>query len=269
MNEVKYEEEFSLLVNDIISVNEGIPSLESLIQKTNSIQERNKEYLSDQVKAKNVFNYFMRQLRLKYQIEISNNINNEPKIILIAQLIIKYIFFVINENKFGTINSILKILQDIVETIPLIGLEKILNLISNSLKTMNKKLIDQGKLDILYIINSSIKRTETNLDSNLRGKIQLLSCELFSLTDKSGVNLVGKYSKNQINDEEIEIQNDNNKMEIEQNTAEANNCNDIKNEAVVEKKDSIIQFYKQFWIIEKIIINPFTVCLLNNLYNKN
>ena len=262
MNDVRYQEEFSLLINDIISVNGNISSLESLIQKTNSIQERNKEYLSDQINAQNVFNYFMRQLRLKYQAEISNNINNESKIILISKLIIQYIFWFINENKFGIINNSLKIIQDIVETIPLIGLVEIFNLISNSLKKMNKKLIDQGKLDILFIIKSLFKRTETNLDSNLRGKIQLLSCELFSLTDKSGVNLMCKYSKNQINEEEMEIKNEDiNKMEIEENIVDKNNCSDIKNETVVEKQDLIIQLYKQFWIIEKILINPFTVCL--------
>jgi hypothetical protein len=239
-----------------------------------------KEILSD---------YFLRQLRIKYQKDIINNISEETKIISKGLLICEFIFWIINETKFISFKQSLKLLQDIIETIPFLGLEELFNLMSSSLKKLDNSFIEQGKLDILLIQNIFLKRTNNNLDSSLRGKILLLFCDLFSITEKSGTNIKGKYSTNQI-DEEISIYSndnsdtiindedakmnpekekekekekadENNKMIIEEEKKETDkkNINNNMPELCAEKNEKI-KIYEQFWVIEKILISPFMVC---------
>jgi hypothetical protein len=166
--------------------------------------------------------------------------------------------------------------------------------------------------------NLFLKRINMNLNSILRGKISLLFCDIFSITDKSGTNSKGKYSQNIINDELSNFSNDNSdvtvkneeednkmdiedikqennlnknkekkkeetKMEIEEDAKKEENKKDEKNignnydlkekekekererekilEIINEKKEENekTKLYKQFWKIEKILINPFIV----------
>ena len=65
MDIIKYPQEFSIPANYIIYVNEDIQLFESLVQKTNYIQERSEEYLSEQINAQKCF--------------VSNNNNNKSK----------------------------------------------------------------------------------------------------------------------------------------------------------------------------------------------
>lgn len=260
MNGAKYQEDFLNLIKDIMSENQEISSIDIIKQKTKNILEKYKNCSEEQ--TNDIGNYLMRQLRLKYQKEILNSIDKESKIISLAKLIIEYIFWFVHEIKYGLFNNSLKILQDIVETIPSTGLEQIFDSIKLFLTKIEIELFELGQFDILFIINSLMKRTEINLDKNLRGKIQLLYCELFSLTDKSGVNKLGKYSLNQINEENSDnIKED--KMEIEDEKKEEVAKDEVKKVTKEEnKEDLLIQFYTQFWIIEKILLNPFTVCSL-------
>ena len=101
---------------------------------------------------------------------------------------------------------------------------------SSSLKKLDNSFIEQGKLDILLIQNIFLKRTNNNLDSSLRGKILLLFCDLFSITEKSGTNIKGKYSSNQI-DEEISVYSNDNSDTI---------VNDEDNKVQNEKKKPMI-----------------------------
>ena len=57
--------------------------------------------------------------------------------------------------------------------------------------------------------NLFLKRIKNNINDNLRGKIFLLFCDIFSISEVSGVNKNGKYSKNQLNDELSNYSNDN------------------------------------------------------------
>ena len=247
----------------------------------NSSETNMKEMLSD---------YFLRQLRIKYQKKIINNISDETTIISKGILIVEFTFWLIKETKFISFKQSLKLLQDIVETIPFQGLEELFTLMSSSLKNLDNSFIEKGKLDILLIQNIFLKRTNNNIDSSLRGKILLLFCDLFSITEKSGINIKGKYSSNQINEEISVYSNDNsdtiinnddiklqkeilkeeenkekqgNKMQIEEEKKEKNKeeekNSDTETDFCAEKNEKI-KLYEQFWFIEKILIEPFIVC---------
>lgn len=297
MGESKYIEQLNKLIEDILSSKKETNSVLQNTSKqiieditifinsnaSNPSETNIKEILSD---------YFIRQLRLKYQKDIINNISEETKIISKGLLICEFIFWIINETKFISFKQSLKLLQDIVETIPFQGLEELFILMSSSLKKLDNSLIEKGKLDILLIQNIFLKRTNNNLDSSLRGKILLLFCDLFSITEKSGTNIKGKYSSNQINEEISVYSNDNsdtvinddeikeqkdllnekekedNKMQIEEEKKEkkeGEKSSESETDFCAEKNEKI-KFYEQFWLIEKILINPFIVCYIFIIY---
>ena len=287
MGESKYFENLDKLISEIFSSNKESFSIlqkstNDIISEINTFINNNKS--PSETDLKNIFsNYFTNKLRLKFQKEIINNISNETLIISKGIFICEYIFWLIIDTKFISFKQSLKLLQDIIETIPFLGLEELFNLMSSSLKKLDNSFIEQGKLDILLIQNIFLKRTNNNLDSSLRGKILLLFCDLFSITEKSGTNIKGKYSTNQI-DEEISIYSndnsdtiindedakmnpekekadENNKMIIEEEKKETDkkNINNNMPELCAEKNEKI-KIYEQFWVIEKILISPFMVC---------
>ena len=289
MGESKYFENLDKLISEIFSSNKESFSIlqkstNDIISEINTFINNNKS--PSETDLKNIFsNYFTNKLRLKFQKEIINNISNETLIISKGIFICEYIFWLIIDTKFISFKQSLKLLQDIIETIPFLGLEELFNLMSSSLKKLDNSFIEQGKLDILLIQNIFLKRTNNNLDSSLRGKILLLFCDLFSITEKSGTNIKGKYSSNQI-DEEISIYSndnsdtiindedakmnpekekekadENNKMIIEEEKKETDkkNINNNMPELCAEKNEKI-KLYEQFWVIEKILISPFMVC---------
>ena len=289
MGESKYFENLDKLISEIFSSNKESFSIlqkstKDIISEINTFINNNKS--PSETDLKNIFsNYFTNKLRLKFQKEIINNISNETLIISKGIFICEYIFWLIIDTKFISFKQSLKLLQDIIETIPFLGLEELFNLMSSSLKKLDNSFIEQGKLDILLIQNIFLKRTNNNLDSSLRGKILLLFCDLFSITEKSGTNIKGKYSSNQIDEEiscysndnsdtiindedakmnpekEKEKADENNKMIIEEEKKETDkkNINNNMPELCAEKNEKI-KLYEQFWVIEKILISPFMVC---------
>ena len=289
MGESKYFENLDKLISEIFSSNKESFSIlqkstKDIISEINTFINNNKS--PSETDLKNIFsNYFTNKLRLKFQKEIMNNISNETLIISKGIFICEYIFWLIIDTKFISFKQSLKLLQDIIETIPFLGLEELFNLMSSSLKKLDNSFIEQGKLDILLIQNIFLKRTNNNLDSSLRGKILLLFCDLFSITEKSGTNIKGKYSSNQIDEEiscysndnsdtiindedakmnpekEKEKADENNKMIIEEEKKETDkkNINNNMPELCAEKNEKI-KLYEQFWVIEKILISPFMVC---------
>ena len=289
MGESKYFENLDKLISEILSSNKESFSIlqkstNDIISEINTFINNNKS--PSETDLKNIFsNYFTNKLRLKFQKEIINNISNETLIISKGIFICEYIFWLIIDTKFISFKQSLKLLQDIIETIPFLGLEELFNLMSSSLKKLDNSFIEQGKLDILLIQNIFLKRTNNNLDSSLRGKILLLFCDLFSITEKSGTNIKGKYSSNQIDEEiscysndnsdtiindedakmnpekEKEKADENNKMIIEEEKKETDkkNINNNMPELCAEKNEKI-KIYEQFWVIEKILISPFMVC---------
>ena len=287
MGESKYFENLDKLIAEIFSSNKESFSIlqkstKDIISEINTFINNNKS--PSETDLKNIFsNYFTNKLRLKFQKEIINNISNETLIISKGIFICEYIFWLIIDTKYISFKQSLKLLQDIIETIPFLGLEELFSLMSSSLKKLDNSFIEQGKLDILLIQNIFLKRTNNNLDSSLRGKILLLFCDLFSITEKSGTNIKGKYSSNQIdeeisiysndnsdtiiNDEDAKMQpqkekaDENNKMIIEEEKKETDkkNINNNMPELCAEKNEKI-KLYEQFWVIEKILISPFMVC---------
>jgi hypothetical protein len=289
MGESKYIELLNKLIEDILNTKkENLPTLKNstkqLIDEINTFINTNQKSPSEKDIKETLSDYFIRQLRLKFQKEIIKNISNESKLISDNILIYDFIFWLMNETQFISFRQSSRIIQDIVEIIPFPGLEELFTLMSSSLKKLDNSFIEKGKLDILYIQNIFLKRTNNNLDSSLRGKILLLFCDLFSITEKSGINSKGKYSTNQINeeisvytndnsdtvinDEDIKMQkevlkeNEENKMEIEEKNGK--NKDDEKNSEsetdLFMEKNEKKKLYEQFWVIEKILINPFMVC---------
>ena len=289
MGESKYIELLNKLIEDILNTKkENLPALKNstkqLIDEINTFINSNQKNPSEKDIKETLSDYFIRQLRLKFQKEIIKNISNESKLISDNILIYDFIFWLMNETQFISFRQSSRIIQDIVEIIPFPGLEELFTLMSSSLKKLDNSFIEKGKLDILYIQNIFLKRTNNNLDSSLRGKILLLFCDLFSITEKSGINSKGKYSTNQINeeisvysndnsdtvinDEDIKMQkevlkeNEENKMEIEEKN-EKNKDEEKNSESETDlfmEKNEKKKLYEQFWVIEKILINPFMVC---------
>ncbi len=289
MGESKYIELLNKLIEDILNTKkENLPTLKNstkqLIDEINNFINTNQKSPSEKDIKETLSDYFIRQLRLKFQKEIIKNISNESKLISDNILIYDFIFWLMNETQFISFRQSSRIIQDIVEIIPFPGLEELFTLMSSSLKKLDNSFIEKGKLDILYIQNIFLKRTNNNLDSSLRGKILLLFCDLFSITEKSGINSKGKYSTNQINeeisvysndnsdtvinDEDIKMQkevlkeNEENKMEIEEKN-EKNKDEEKNSESETDlfmEKNEKKKLYEQFWVIEKILINPFMVC---------
>jgi len=289
MGESKYIELLNKLIEDILNTKkENLPALKNstkqLIDEINTFINTNQKSPSEKDTKETLSDYFIRQLRLKFQKEIIKNISNESKLISDNILIYDFIFWLMNETQFISFRQSSRIIQDIVEIIPFPGLEELFTLMSSSLKKLDNSFIEKGKLDILYIQNIFLKRTNNNLDSSLRGKILLLFCDLFSITEKSGINSKGKYSTNQINeeisvysndnsdtvinDEDIKMQkevlkeNEENKMEIEEKN-EKNKDEEKNSESETDlfmEKNKKKKLYEQFWVIEKILINPFMVC---------
>ena len=294
MGESKSIEQLNKLIEVIISSKkESFDSLKNttkiLIEEINVFINSNINNLSETNMKEVLSDYFIRQLRLKYQKDIIDNISEDTTITSKGLLIVEFIFWLIEETKFISFKQSLKLFQDIVETIPFQGLEELFTLMSSSLKKLDNSFIEKGKLDILLIQNIFLKRTNVNLDSSLRGKILLLFCDLFSITEKSGTNIKGKYSSNQlneeisvysndnsdtvINDDDIKMQKDllkekekeveENKMQIEEEKKDKNKEEEKNSETETDfcaEKNEKIKLYEQFWFIEKILIDPFIVC---------
>ena len=294
MGESKSIEQLNKLIEVIISSKkESFDSLKNttkiLIEEINVFINSNINNLSETNMKEVLSDYFIRQLRLKYQKDIINNISEDTTITSKGLLIVEFIFWLIEETKFISFKQSLKLFQDIVETIPFQGLEELFTLMSSSLKKLDNSFIEKGKLDILLIQNIFLKRTNVNLDSSLRGKILLLFCDLFSITEKSGTNIKGKYSSNQLNEEISVYSNDNsdtvinvddikmqkdllkekekeveeNKMQIEEEKKDKNKEEEKNSETETDfcaEKNEKIKLYEQFWFIEKILIDPFIVC---------
>ena len=294
MGESKSIEQLNKLIEVIISSKkESFDSLKNttkiLIEEIKVFINSNINNLSETNMKEVLSDYFIRQLRLKYQKDIINNISEDTTITSKGLLIVEFIFWLIEETKFISFKQSLKLFQDIVETIPFQGLEELFTLMSSSLKKLDNSFIEKGKLDILLIQNIFLKRTNVNLDSSLRGKILLLFCDLFSITEKSGTNIKGKYSSNQlneeisvysndnsdtvINDDDIKMQKDllkekekevgENKMQIEEEKKDKNKEEEKNSETETDfcaEKNEKIKLYEQFWFIEKILIDPFIVC---------
>jgi THO complex subunit 1 len=127
-------------------------------------------------------------------------------------------------------SSFLVIVEDILDTCPILDVEDLFNLLEANLKSKPQgTLNEQRKLLVLKIINSILKRLSTSMNTQFRGKIQMAIASVFPISDKSAVNIKGLYNLN----------------------------TGVTIDSKGEEKVSLNQkFYKQFWMIIKYLSNP-------------
>ena len=183
----------------------------------------------------------LKNLRKFYQISIYNNLFEN-----FSLKFLHIIIYIYSKKIFLKLISILIIIEDIFETIYLTNIEKHFEIFSSFIKN-EKKNIENNELLLLYkIVNIINKRLSSSLDTNLKGKIQIFFSKIFDICDKSGVNIKGLYNNNN----EIYLSNNNNKNNENENNNK--NFNEID-----------YKFYKNFWIVQKILENPLNVRIIN------
>ena len=224
------EAQFKELIIEIFKnlKNEGAKN--QISEKLNKIIENNK----NKENIDNKITEFVKELRIQYQLNLNKYLSNNLNHIELGLSFTDFILWLCN-NQYIPFSSLLTILEDVIETIPIDGIEKIFEVLSNFLKEINSNQIEERKLSLLKITNIVLKRLSSSLDSKFRGKVQLLLSEIFKLSEKSGVNLKGLYSNNS-------------SLVIQTNEINKDNKNEIN-----------IPFYKQFWILQRFLTNPLYV----------
>ena len=224
------EVQFKELIIEIFKnlKNEGAKN--QISEKLNKIIENNK----NKENIDNKITEFVKELRIQYQLNLNKYLSNNLNHIELGLSFTDFILWLCN-NQYIPFSSLLTILEDVIETIPIDGIEKIFEVLSNFLKEINSNQIEERKLSLLKITNIVLKRLSSSLDSKFRGKVQLLLSEIFKLSEKSGVNLKGLYSNNS-------------SLVIQTNEINKDNKNEIN-----------MPFYKQFCILQRFLANPLYV----------
>ena len=224
------EAQFKELIIEIFKNLKNENAKNQISEKLNKIIENNK----NKENIDNKITEFVKELRIQYQLNLNKYLSNNLNHIELGLSFTDFILWLCN-NKYIPFSSLLTILEDVIETIPIDGIEKIFEVLSNFLKEINLNQIEERKLSLLKITNIVLKRLSSSLDSKFRGKVQLLLSEIFKLSEKSGVNLKGLYSNNS-------------SLVIQTNEINKDNKNEIN-----------IPFYKQFWILQRFLTNPLYV----------
>ena len=224
------EAQFKELIIEIFKNLKNEKAKNQISEKLNKIIENNK----NKENIDNKITEFVKELRIQYQLNLNKYLSNNLNHIELGLSFTDFILWLCN-NKYIPFSSLLTILEDVIETIPIDGIEKIFEVLSNFLKEINLNQIEERKLSLLKITNIVLKRLSSSLDSKFRGKVQLLLSEIFKLSEKSGVNLKGLYSNNS-------------SLVIQTNEINKDNKNEIN-----------IPFYKQFWILQRFLTNPLYV----------
>ena len=224
------EVQFKELIIEIFKNLKNEKAKNQISEKLNKIIENNK----NKENIDNKITEFVKELRIQYQLNLNKYLSNNLNHIELGLSFTDFILWLCN-NQYIPFSSLLTILEDVIETIPIDGIEKIFEVLSNFLKEINSNQIEERKLSLLKITNIVLKRLSSSLDSKFRGKVQLLLSEIFKLSEKSGVNLKGLYSNNS-------------SLVIQTNEINKDNKNEIN-----------IPFYKQFWILQRFLTNPLYV----------
>ncbi len=224
------EAQFKELILEIFKNLKNEKAKNQISEKLNKIIENNK----NKENIDNKITEFVKELRIQYQLYLNKYLSNNLNHIELGLSFTDFILWLCN-NQYIPFSSLLTILEDVIETIPIDGIEKIFEVLSIFLKEINLNQIEERKLSLLKITNIVLKRLSSSLDSKFRGKVQLLLSEIFKLSEKSGVNLKGLYSNNS-------------SLVIQTNEINKDNKNEIN-----------IPFYKQFWILQRFLTNPLYV----------
>ena len=223
------EGKFYQLIKEIFNNPEIEKVKENISSKLNNlIDNKNKENKDNDISQ------FVKELRNQYQSNLNKYLSNNLNYIDLGLFFTNLILWLCN-NQYIPFSLTLTILEDVIETIPKDGIEKIFEVLSQFLKEIDLTQIEDRKLSLLKIKNIVLKRLSSSLDTKFRGKVQLLLSEIFKLSERSGVNLKGFYSNNST-------------LTIQTNEINKDNKNEIN-----------ISFYKQFWILQRFLANPLYV----------
>ena len=223
------EGKFYQLIKEIFNNPEIEKVKENISSKLNNlIDNKNKENKDNDISQ------FVKELRNQYQSNLNKYLSNNLNYIDLGLFFTNFILWLCN-NQYIPFSLTLTILEDVIETIPIDGIEKIFEVLSQFLKEIDSTQIEHRKLSLLKITNIVLKRLSSSLDTKFRGKVQLLLSEIFKLSERSGVNLKGFYSNNST-------------LTIQTNEINKDNKNEIN-----------ISFYKQFWILQRFLTNPLYV----------
>ena len=223
------EGKFYQLIKEIFNNPEIEKVKENISSKLNNlIDNKNKENKDNDISQ------FVKELRNQYQSNLNKYLSNNLNYIDLGLFFTNFILWLCN-NQYIPFSLTLTILEDVIETIPIDGIEKIFEVLSQFLKEIDSTQIEHRKLSLLKITNIVLKRLSSSLDTKFRGKVQLLLSEIFKLSERSGVNLKGFYSNNST-------------LTIQTNEINKDNKNEIN-----------ISFYKQFWILQRFLANPLYV----------
>lgn len=209
----------------------------------NSISD-NIYYLLDFVKTSKLCkDYFMLILRSKVInfIKLILSINSNDKLNILAYVLNYFLslsFKLLSIYNIET-EKVIYFIEDVFDMSPVYLISSLFNnLANNYLK--NKSYKDFTPTDSLLIVktaNGILNRLSPSLDTSLRGEIQSLISQLFSIYHLSGVNARGQYN----------VKNQNYDI-----LAKFDNCNSITfNFETV--------FYKNFWTLHKYICNPMLI----------
>ena len=182
------EGKFYQLIKEIFNNPEIEKVKENISSKLNNlIDNKNKENKDNDISQ------FVKELRNQYQSNLNKYLSNNLNYIDLGLFFTNFILWLCN-NQYIPFSLTLTILEDVIETIPIDGIEKIFEVLSQFLKEIDSTQIEHRKLSLLKITNIVLKRLSSSLDTKFRGKVQLLLSEIFKLSERSGVNLKGFYS---------------------------------------------------------------------------
>ena len=105
-------------------------------------------------------------------------------------------------------------------------------------------------LPLLRISNGILYRLSSTGDTSFIVRIHKLIAEVFPLSHKAGVNFKGIYNE---------------KISIESTEEDAEMEDEQHNTYIIDSKEAkstklSFKFYKNFWLLQKYIVDPFQVC---------
>jgi hypothetical protein len=203
------------------------------------------------------------------------NINIIKLLKFCFQFVIKYI--TINKINITKIPYIL--IEDIIDILTIDKIKTIWNLIIHNLYIyiIHQNIFLKGKLTILKISNSVLKKLSKSCHTEFRGKILMFLASIYPLSEKSGLNLPGKINNSNTTyyeDQETFLKNqsiDNENINHDVSTVSDNAHDKSYNTTTVDlsKHPLTYDLYKSFWSLQSFFTSDHHQRMLDLSINNN